>query len=63
MMDHYYDKLLQIAHFDPAVVVSSYLQEEAGKRVQPLVEICLEVGRTGEVPVEMLERFEKKLAA
>jgi len=62
MMDHYYDKLLQIAHFDPAVVANSYLQEEAGKRVQPLVEICLEAGRTGEVPVEMLKRFEKELA-
>jgi len=63
MMDHYYDKLLQIAHFDPAVVSNSYLQEEATKRVRPLVEICLEFGKTGEVPVEMLQRFEKELAA
>jgi len=63
MMDHYYDKLLQIAHFDPAVVCNSYLQEEATKRVRPLVEICLEFGRTGEVPVQMLEKFEKELSA
>jgi len=62
MMDHYYDKLLQIAHFDPAVVSNSYLQGEAAKRVKPLVEICLEFGRTGEVPVKMLETFEKELA-
>jgi len=61
MMDHYYDKLLQIAHFDPAVVCNSFLQEEASDRVRPLVEICLEFGRTGEVPVQMLERFEKEL--
>jgi len=62
MMDHYYDKLLQIAHFDPAVVANSYLQGEAAKRVQPLMEICLEAGRTGKVPVEMLERYERELA-
>jgi len=63
MMDHYYDKLLQIAHFDPTVVCNSYLQEEASSRVRPLVEICLEFGRTGVVPVHMLERFEKELVA
>ena len=62
MMDHYYDKLLQIAHFDPDVVDNSYLQGEAAKRVKPLVEICLEFGKTGQVPVEMLETFEKELA-
>merc|ERR1712013_597732 len=61
MMDHYYDKLLQIAHFDPAVVCNAYLQEVASDRVRPLVEICLEYGRTGEVPVQMLEKFEKEL--
>ena len=48
MMDHYYDK---IAQFDPAVAANSYIQDEATKRVKPLVEICLHFGRTGKVPI------------
>lgn len=47
MMDHYYDKLLHVAVFDPEVVKNSFLIEEAAKRVQPLVDVCLEFGRTG----------------
>jgi hypothetical protein len=31
MMDHYYDKLLQIALFDSAVVKNPYLCQEAAK--------------------------------
>ena len=31
MMDHYYDKLLQIAVFKPQVVNNTYLVEEASK--------------------------------
>jgi hypothetical protein len=31
MMDHYYDKLLQIAVFDSRVVKNSYLTQEAAK--------------------------------
>ena len=50
MLDHYYDKLLQIAHFDPKVVQNEYLQNEASRRVQPLVDVCLEYGKNGEVP-------------
>ena len=61
MMDHYYDKIFQIAHFDPADVANSYIQDEATKRVKPLVEICLHFGRTGEVPIEMLHSFEKEI--
>ena len=57
MMDHYYDKLLHIGKFDPAVVRSEYLQAEAKARVQPLVELCLEAGRSGEPPVESLKKL------
>jgi hypothetical protein len=31
MMDHYYDKLLQIAVFDSRVVKNPYLTQEAAK--------------------------------
>ena len=55
MMDHYYDKLLQIAHFDAARVQNTYLQEEAKSRVQPLLDICVEYGRSGKVPEEMIK--------
>jgi len=54
MMDHYYDKLLQIASFPPEVVQNSYLVEEASKRVEPLVKICLEFGKTGVAPMDMI---------
>ncbi len=37
MMDHYFDKLLQIALFDKKTVANEYLCEEADRRVDPLV--------------------------
>ena len=62
MMDHYYDKLLHIGKFDPAVVRSRYLEDEARKRVQPLVDICLEAGRLGKPPLESLDRMTKSIS-
>jgi len=62
MMDHYYDKLLHIAKLDPEVVRNDFIVEEANKRVQPLVNICLESGRTGEAPIESLKKLEKSLS-
>jgi len=59
MMDHYYDKLLQIAVFTPSVVQNSYLVDEAAKRVEPLIRICLEYGKTGETPVDLIMSFKK----
>jgi hypothetical protein len=59
MMDHYYDKLLQIAVFEPAVVQNSYLVTEATKRVEPLVRICLEFGKSGEAPIDLINSFKK----
>jgi hypothetical protein len=37
MMDHYYDKLLQIARFDADVVKNSYLCQEASKAGQSMI--------------------------
>ena len=54
MMDHFYDKLLHVARFDPEVVQNSFLVEEAARRVQPLVDICLEYGLTGIVPEDSI---------
>jgi len=58
MMDHYYDKLLQIAVFQPEVVRCPSLEEEAGRRVQPLLDICLQAGRTGEAPVLLIQQLQ-----
>ena len=70
MMDHYYDKLLQvnkwlrnrlyqafsqIAVFPTDVVKCAYLTEEAQRRVKPLVEICLEASKRGEAPVDLIK--------
>ena len=57
MMDHYYDKLLHISVFDKNVVQNSYLIEEAARRVQPLVDVCLRFGETGVVPVDLIKSY------
>ncbi len=57
MMDHYFDKLLHIAVYDPKIVQNSFLEQEAARRVQPLIDICLQWGRTGEVPVDLIKSF------
>lgn len=63
MLDHYYDKLIHITRPNPAVVQNRYLVEEAEKRVSPLVEICLEYGRTGVPPLEAIEAKAAVLSA
>jgi len=57
MMDHYYDKLLQIAVFQPSVVQNTYLVEEASKRVTPLLDICVKYGQTGIVPEDLIKSY------
>jgi len=61
MMDHYYDKLLHVGKIEPEVVQCDYLVSEASRRVQPLVDICVEAGLSGEAPVESLKKLEKSL--
>lgn len=61
MMDHYYDKLLQIAVFDSKVVSNEYLCAEAERRVTPLLVICLKYGKTGKPPIPLIKKFAKSL--
>lgn len=58
MMDHYFDKLLQIAAFDPSVVRNDYLIAEQKQRVEPLVKICLAWGKTGIVPKKLILSYD-----
>lgn len=51
MMDHYYDKLLQVASPPGDIVRNRYLQEELANRAAPLVDVCLQFGATGDVPL------------
>merc|ERR1719193_76465 len=57
MMDHFYDKLLHIAVFKKEVVKNTYLEDQASQRVEPLVRICVEYGKTGEAPVALIKSF------
>ena len=60
MMDHYYDKLLHVAVLPADVVHNGYLVGEAERRVAPLVAICLEFGRTGEAPIDLIMSYKPK---
>mmetsp|Transcript_11402 Transcript_11402/g.17190 ORF Transcript_11402/g.17190 Transcript_11402/m.17190 type:complete len:100 (+) Transcript_11402:145-444(+) len=61
MMDHYFDKLLQVSRPDPAKVRNPYLEAEMKHRAAPLVHICLAYGRTGVVPVEEIKAMEARV--
>ena len=61
MLDHYYDKLLQVARPPPSLVRNAYLEAEALAGAQPLLEVCLAFGRTAEVPVAMIEATAHRL--
>ena len=55
MIDHYFDKLLQVARPPPALVRNAYLEEAAARGAAPLLAVVLAYGRTGEVPVAEIE--------
>lgn len=63
MMDHYYDKLLRVACPPPHLLRNSYLEAEMSKRAAPLVDVCLEYGKAGEVPLEKIRAMAARLAA
>tara|TARA_X000000950_G_C13908886_1_gene658153 strand:+ start:493 stop:1269 length:777 start_codon:yes stop_codon:yes gene_type:complete len=49
MMDHYYDRLLHIHKpFLDGIPQNIYLEDCAKERISPLVDICLEFGKTGD---------------
>ena len=61
MMDHYFDKLLQVARPPVDLVRNAYLEAKAAERAAPLLKICLSYGATGEVPVDEIEAIITKL--
>ena len=48
MVDHYYDKLLQVARPPAELVRNRYLEEAARSRSAPLLSVCLAYSREGE---------------
>lgn len=62
MMDHYFDKLLRVASPDSRFIQNAYLEAEMQRMAAPLVQVCLEFGRTGCVPVDLIRGMAAKLA-
>jgi uncharacterized protein len=63
MLDHYYDKLLQVARPPKEFVQNHYLEAEMTKQAAPLVQILLSYGRAGEVPLEEIRAMAARLEA
>ena len=61
MMDHFFDKLLQVSRPSPTIVRNAYLEKEASERAAPLLRICTMYGATGEVPVGEIEEMVERL--
>lgn len=57
MIDHYYDKLLHIVETDTNVTKNSFLANMAKKMAYPLVNVCLEYGKTGQVPEWLIKKY------
>jgi uncharacterized protein len=57
MLDHYYDKLLQVARPPPERVRNAYLERTALAGAEPLISICISYGETGEVPKKKIEEI------
>lgn len=63
MLDHYFDKLLQVARPPAEIVRNSYLEQKMQEGAEPLVRILLAFGQTGEVPMEQLKAMEARCSA
>lgn len=55
MIDHYFDKLLQVARPAPELVRNPYLEREATNRVAPLLSVIKAYGATGEAPISQID--------
>lgn len=53
MIDHFYDKLLPMSQAETG---SRYFNQELELRRRPLVEVCLELGRSGKLGEELLRQ-------
>ena len=60
MIDHYFDKLLQVARPHPSLVRNAYLEAEAANRARPLLDVVLHFGSAGTVDVEAIEALVSK---
>jgi HD superfamily phosphodiesterase len=50
MMDHFFDKMIQVAHPpQPHIEHSEYLSNEFKKRVDPLIDVCVYFGVHGKI--------------
>lgn len=52
-IDHFYDKLLPLTKAfekEGALVQNEYLEQEATRRLTPMIELCLAYGNTGRLP-------------
>jgi hypothetical protein len=61
VIDHYFDKLLQVARPPADLVRNPYLEAAMQERAAPLLDVCLTYGRTGEVPVHVLDALAERL--
>jgi len=61
MMDHYYDKLLRVSRPAYSTVRNKYLEAEMDLRAAPLVKMCLEFGRTGQVPEDQIREMASRV--
>ena len=57
MISHHYDKLLHIACPPKDIVRNPYLERMAEESSQPLVEICLRFGKTGQVDEDYIRQL------
>ena len=60
MIDHFFDKLFQVARPPPELVRNPWLEAAALEGAAPLLEVCLAYGATGAVPVEAIEAIARK---
>lgn len=63
MLDHYFDKLLQVARPPAKIIQNCYLEDKMASGAAPLVKILLAYGKTGEVPMEELYAMEARTVA
>ena len=61
MIDHYYDKLLQVARPPPDLVRNSYLEGEARTRAAPLLSMCLAFSERRQGAVEAIEALKAQV--
>ena len=57
MMDHYYDKLLQISKPPKEMVQNEYLENAFLKKEEPLIRLCMSFSNRGVVPEDEIVKM------